>query len=475
MLTVVYCRVSTEEQAAEGFSIEGQAEKLRAYATLHELGPVTVIEDPGRSGKDLERPGLQRILGMVEDGNVSNVLVWRLDRLSRDLGDLILLADQFGKAGVGLHSFTERIDLSSATGRMFYHVLGSFAQFYREQLAENVRMGMQQAAREGKWTNRPKTGYDLVEGELVANDDASIVRRIFQLRAEHLSHSEISERTGIKHGTVRDILLSRVYLGEVLFSGEWYPGHHEPLITLDDFEAAHRGFRPGKRRGKDLLSGRVRCGLCGRAMSINHNGQGHTMYSCSHRGTGCGQPRRSSKGLLRAALLGVRLIAQDDTLQAAIRRELDGQQRSARSAGGRPAPASALAALSDRRRKLLELHYAGKISADLFAEEEQRCGLQIAALQMDAAEVEAEEARQAKIAEQFEEVLSYLRTLDIDAIWAAATDTERRVLLDELLSGVAVFPDHLEVSVNGAPKINVRLKEVGLVEQSGFSRVGGGT
>jgi hypothetical protein len=94
---------------------------------------------------------------------------------------------------------------------------------------------------------------------------------------------------------------------------------------------------------------------------------------------------------------------------------------------------------------------------------------------MDAAEVEAEEARQAKIAEQFEEVLSYLRTLDIDAIWAAATDTERRVLLDELLSGVAVFPDHLEVSVNGAPKINVRLKEVGLVEQSGFSRVGGGT
>ena len=64
---------------------------------------------------------------------MSNVLAWRLDRLSRNLSDLILLADRFGQAGVALHSFTEKIDLSSATGRMFYNILGSFAQFYREQ------------------------------------------------------------------------------------------------------------------------------------------------------------------------------------------------------------------------------------------------------------------------------------------------------------------------------------------------------
>ena len=83
MLTVAYCRVSTEEQADEGFSISGQADRLRAYAELHELGAVTVIEDPGRSGKDLHRPGLQQLLGMVEAGHVSHVLVWRLDRLSR--------------------------------------------------------------------------------------------------------------------------------------------------------------------------------------------------------------------------------------------------------------------------------------------------------------------------------------------------------------------------------------------------------
>jgi site-specific DNA recombinase len=206
VLTIAYCRVSTEEQAAEGFSIEGQAEKLRAYAELHDLGSVTVISDPGWSGKNLERPGLQQLLAMIEARHVSNVLTWRLDRLSRNLGDLVLLADTFGTAGVALHSFTERIDLSSATGRMFYNILGSFAQFYREQLAENVRMGMQQAVREGKWINRPKTGYDLVGGELLPNGDAPAIRKIFRLRAEGLSSQQIEDRTGIKYSTVGAIL-----------------------------------------------------------------------------------------------------------------------------------------------------------------------------------------------------------------------------------------------------------------------------
>jgi site-specific DNA recombinase len=83
MLTVAYCRVSTEEQAAEGYSIDGQADKLRSYADLHDLGEVMVIADPGRSGKNMDRPGLQRLLAMVERGHVGTVLVWRLDRLSQ--------------------------------------------------------------------------------------------------------------------------------------------------------------------------------------------------------------------------------------------------------------------------------------------------------------------------------------------------------------------------------------------------------
>ncbi|MEN0072113.1 MAG: recombinase family protein, partial [Propionicimonas sp.] len=303
MLTVAYCRVSTEEQAAEGFSVRGQAEKLKTYAELHDLGDVMVITDPGLSGKNLERPGLQRLLAMVEDGHVAHVLTWRLDRLSRNLQDLILLADKFGQHGVALHSFSERIDLSSATGRMFYNILGSFAQFYREQLAENVRMGMAQGARQGRWMNRPPTGYDLVDGRLVPNADAALVRRIFTLRGQGASQGDIANATGVNYSTARGILHKRVYLGEVVLNGEWFPGTHEPLITPEEFAAAHRGRTPGRRKGKDLMSGRVRCGLCNRLMSLDVAGSGLRSYRCRHRGTGCALPRRRSDNLVQAAPL----------------------------------------------------------------------------------------------------------------------------------------------------------------------------
>ncbi len=234
MLTLAYCRVSTDEQAEEGYSIEGQADKLRAYWALRDLGDVTVVTDPGRSGKDMHRSGLQQVLAAVEAGHVSHVLVWRLDRLSRNLGDLILLADTFGAAGVALHSVSENLDLSSASGRMFYNILGTFAQYFREQLSENVRMGNDRAVREGRWINRPKTGYDLIEGKLVPNSDVVRVQECFRLRGKNHSYRSIEERTGLKYSTVSAILKSRIYLGEVLHKGQWYPGSHEAIITDEE-------------------------------------------------------------------------------------------------------------------------------------------------------------------------------------------------------------------------------------------------
>jgi len=475
MLNVAYCRVSTEEQAAEGFSIDGQAEKLRTYAQLHDLGPVTVIQDPGRSGKNLERPGLQQLLAMVEQGHVTNVLVWRLDRLSRNLGDLILLADALGNHGVGLHSFTEKLDLSSATGRMFYNILGAFAQFYREQLAENVRLGMHQAARQGKWVNRPKFGYDLVGGELVPNADAPTVRRIFDLRAQGLSYTRIEELTGVKYSTARAIAHSRIYLGEVLLNGEWFPGNHEPLISATAFATAHRGAPPWHRRSRHVLAGRVRCGLCGRVATIRYGRERRPLYRCRHRGAGCSQPSRSAMGLIHAVLLGLRLVAEDEELQEAIRREL---KKAVGSGAGEPrlgrGKTLGIKDLAERRRKLLELYYADKLSAELFVEEEARLSGQIQAVRREQEERQVERSRLSDVAAEFEEVARILREMDVERLWAEATDLERRVLVEELVESVAMYPDHLEVTVSGAPRLNVTLEEVGLTGGWQFRGVGGG-
>jgi site-specific DNA recombinase len=465
VLTVAYCRVSTEEQAAEGFSIEGQADKLRSYSALRELGEVTIISDPGLSGKNLQRPGLQSLLKAVEAGHVAHVMVWRLDRLSRNLGDLVMLANEFGSRGVALHSVSESLDLSSASGRMFYNILGTFAQFYREQLAENVKMGHERAVKEGKWINRPKTGYDLVGTELVPNDDATRVRAIFRLRGKGQSYRVISEQTGITYSTVRSILFSRIYLGEVLYNGQWSPGHHEPLIAESEWHAAHRGFAKGVQPSSDVLSGRVRCGLCSKRMVVAQNGKGSVTYKCHHRGVGCNQPARSTKGLARAAVLGLELIGHDERLQKAIRQRLAGGHRGVPTGaprGRRPSPAAALSTLSDKRRKLLELYYAGSISAEGFKEEEDRLGLAIEAVRSQATEDQLEQLAKNDLEIRFEEVARMLGNLDIQTVWSAADARERKVLVDELIQWVTVFPDHLEVQASGAPPLNVLYGEVGL-------------
>jgi site-specific DNA recombinase len=474
MLTVAYCRVSTEDQATEGFSIEGQTEKLKAYAELHDLGDVVVITDPGRSGKNLDRPGLQQLLGMVDAGHVRAVLIWRLDRLSRNLADLILLADRFGQADVDLHSFSEKLDLSSATGRMFYGILGSFAQFYREQLSENVRMGMAQAMRQGRWVNRPPTGYDLVDGLLVPNDDAGTIRRVFRMRGDGASQGDAAAATGVNYSTVGQILKNRAYLGEIRHKDQWLPGVHEPLVTAEQFDAAHRGRVPGRKRGRDLMSGRVTCAGCGRRMSIDSNGQGQIHYRCKHRGTGCKIPARSNRGLLAAAGLGISLL-YDTEIRTAIRKHLE--DRRAPDPGRRrraPDHAATLAKLRDQRQKLLRLHYDDKISADQFGDEQARLTLTIEALEAEQTQHVTEQLTDDDLITKFDQLTARLEATDLRALWQAATQQERRILLDELLAGITIHHDRLAVEIHGAPPLNVAFAEVGL-RDSEFRGVGGGT
>ena len=260
-------------------------------------------------------------------------------------------------------------------------------------------------------------------------------------------------------------------------NGEWFPGHHEAIITPEAFAAAHRGRVRGRARGTDLLSGRVRCRLCHRLMALDQNGEGRKLYRCHHRGQGCRQPRRTNVGLHRAAVLGLQLIGDDVELQAAIRRELELARTPALKAGGGPRTRRSRRGVDDlvaQRRKLLRLYYDDKVGADLFAEEEARLSVAIREAQRESNDAPVEEARSDDVAQHFDAVAQLLATLDVDKTWRAATDVERRVLIDEFIEEITVLPDYLDVKVHGAPPVHVLYQEVGLKE-SGFDRVGGGT
>jgi hypothetical protein len=133
-----------------------------------------------------------------------------------------------------------------------------------------------------------------------------------------------------------------------------------------------------------------------------------------------------------------------------------------------------MTALSDRRRKVLDLYVAGKISADGFQEEEERICASIEAARAQASEEHKESRSKTDLELRFDEVLATIQELDLPSVWAEAEDAERRILIEELLEWVTVFPDHLEVTVTGAPPLNVLFKEVGLRESENVS-VGGPT
>jgi len=459
--TLAYVRVSTEDQVE--FSPDAQAKRCRDLARLRDLGPVTVLADEGWSGKNLERPAMRELLSLIEAGEVGHLLIWRWDRPSRDQGDFSGLVKLFGEHGVIVHSVNEGdLDLGSASGKMQVGVTGVFAQYYRDQIVENTKMGQQQAAERGRWQNHPPTGYDMVSGELVPNEVAPIVQRIFTLRAEGASYQVIADEVGIKYSTVRHICLSRAYLGETLYSGEWLPGLHSPLVNERLFNAAQRGHTPGQRRSKHVLSGKVRCGLCGRVAGVHYNDRNQAIYRCRHRGQGCSQPGRAANGLQCATVLGLRVLADDQDLQSAIRHQLTAHRRAEAPQG--PSVTTVIASLEKKRRKVLDLHYADQIDAETFAEEHRRLTTQIKSLQKETEDFEREQKIREEAVDKFDEVAAFLAVMDFERIWDTATVSERRTLVEDLVDSVCIYPDRITVEVAGAPPFMVALDEVGLTQ-----------
>lgn len=125
---VGYVRVSTDEQV-QGFSLEGQAGRIRSYAESQDYSLECIYRDDGYSAKDLNRPEIQRLLADVAAGSIDVVLVYKLDRLSRRLRDLTEVLDLLSKHGTRFESVTEPFETTSAPGRLMLNVLGGFAQF----------------------------------------------------------------------------------------------------------------------------------------------------------------------------------------------------------------------------------------------------------------------------------------------------------------------------------------------------------
>lgn len=193
---VAYVRVSTDQQVESGLSLASQRERLQAWATMQgDVDLVDIVVDAGESARNLDRPGVARVLDMIDRRDVDVVLVAKLDRLTRSTRDLGDLLDRMQAAGVALVSLSENLDTSTASGRMIVGMLGVVAQWEREIIAERTRDALRvRKSRRERFTNVPPTGFRFVDGRMVADDRES--RMLAALRS--MGHDERGDMMSLR-------------------------------------------------------------------------------------------------------------------------------------------------------------------------------------------------------------------------------------------------------------------------------------
>ncbi len=302
----VYTRVSTREQAMNGYSLAEQEERLNAFCTAKDWKPVKFYSDPGMSGAKLDRPGLQMLIEDTKSHCFDAVLVWKLDRLSRSQKDtLYLIEDVFLKNNISFISMNENFDTSTAYGRAMIGILSAFAQLEREMIKERTSIGKEARAKAGQFHGGgfSAIGYDYINGQLTVNEyEAEIIQSIFKHYVNGSTLKEITRITekyhslhpGLSHpGRILSILKSPVYIGKIQHKGEIYQGIHEPIISEELWEEAQKIIALKSRTKTHsmsdptaLLNGLIYCNKCGArycAHSTKSRGKEYYYYICYSR------------------------------------------------------------------------------------------------------------------------------------------------------------------------------------------------
>lgn len=394
-MIALYSRVSTQEQAAEGYSIGEQMDRLASFALSFGWKDFRQYSDPGFSGASLDRPALQEMIRDVRAGKVSRVVVYKLDRLSRSQKDtLYLIEDVFLASGCEFVSMSESFSTETPVGRATIGLLAVFAQLERETIKERMMVGRAARAKAGLAHYGPDSpvGYDYKTGFLtILEDEAFQVREIFRLYASGRTSREVADdlnqRGLLIRGKpwnathVRTVLHNSVYIGKVHFAGEEYDGQHEAIIDPELFarvqdltQTRRNSFaQHGSRNyaGDRLLTGLVYCAKCGCRLTPNgsrKNGVLRDYYSCTARrdktfarahGITCdAKPIRREK-LEEAVLSQIKLLQADpEALRPRTKKEPD----------ERPALRAQISRLDSQISRLLDLYADGAFSADVLGE-----------------------------------------------------------------------------------------------------------
>lgn len=181
----IYARVSTDKQKVNMQLVELRDYVKRAGWKIHKE-----FIDEGYTGKNTSRPAFKKMMDLARQRKFDVLLVWKLDRLSRSLKDLINTLDELGHLGIDFISYDNKLDTSSPTGKLSYQIIGAVAEFERDIISERVKAGLRNARRKGKRLGRPSVS-------------PTIIKKAEALRKQGLSYRKIGKRLGVSEGLVR--------------------------------------------------------------------------------------------------------------------------------------------------------------------------------------------------------------------------------------------------------------------------------
>lgn len=258
----LYARVSTEEQADQGYSLAAQLQMLRDFCEVFEMDIAGEYVDDGYSGTNTRRPAYRRMFSPDERQRWDALVVIKMDRIHRNSKNFMLMIEDLSKNGQSFFSTTERIDTTTAVGRFAMDVIQRIAQLESEQIGERTKFGMIQKAeqKDGIMGFQPPYGYSIADGELISiPEEQIVVKKIFRSYLENstldeiaseLNSSFIRTRNGNQWNkyNLRNILHNPVYAGYMHWE-EHLIGHHADCpVSIDEYNQVQR-LMASKTRG----------------------------------------------------------------------------------------------------------------------------------------------------------------------------------------------------------------------------------
>ncbi len=419
----IYLRVSTSEQArrggqAEGFSIPVQRE--RALALAKEKSAVVAAEfvDAGKSATNMNRPGLQALLEHVKKEHPTYVIVYKLDRLARNLLDQLVLLKTLEGEGAQLVSCSETVD-STTAGKLSFAVLGAVNEYHSNNLTDELKNKLIGKIKAGGTIGKAPIGYlntiERIEGveirsvkvdeergplmqlafESFATGEWSLTSLTEYLQAKGLTTVPGPKVTAkpISRSVLARLLRNPYYTGVLRWKGAIYPGNHPPLISQETFETvqnvldSHNIAGQKQRVHRHYLKGSVRCANCGSTLcitkAVNRHGSEYLYFFCLgnyRRYTGCSEraiPVELVESYIEDKWRSVCFNAEyaqliEDLIREELTTHRERQERDKARALKRRIQ------LNEQRRKLLNAHYLDAIPLELLKEEQDRITKEIA-------------------------------------------------------------------------------------------------